>query len=99
MSCICIDNNNNPSSKGGAFHGAIYLPDGVIWMLTCKKVKSYNTSSIHGRVAVLNFPRNTTGVLTMQVTMIRNKPESMRAKDAALAFEQALQQAKRIASS
>jgi hypothetical protein len=57
---------------GDSFVGAIYLPDGLVWNIHHKKVKSNNTSSVRGQSTLIKFPPNVTGTTSIQITFIYN---------------------------
>lgn len=98
--CLLIDGyevvtNDRGSSKGDHFYGAIYLPDAVPWEMSCKKVKSQTTSSVRDRCTFISFGSNTSGLTSIQLTVLREKPNSIVGKEAALALEAALLVAKK----
>ena len=79
------------SSKGQRFYGCVYLPDAVPWGFETKKVKS-TRSDIRGRCSRLSFPRNSTGVTSVQVTVLK-KGTTSSFKTAIKAFEDAMHSA------
>lgn len=93
-----VSGDDGDTALGPPFYGSFYLPESVVWKVETRKVKSFNTSSIRGRCALLSFDRNHTGLTFLQITVLRNNPHNIEAKHATEAFEKAIVEAKEFAS-
>jgi hypothetical protein len=66
------DTEGTKKDIGKRVIGALYFPDGVLWCLTHKKVKSNNDTSIRGRCTLISFTGNISGMRSIQVSFIHN---------------------------
>ena len=77
---------NSGQFYGKPLVGAVYLPDGLVWTLEHKKVKSSNTPSVRGHSSRILFGHNITGTTSIQITFIYNSGNDL-AKDISTSFQ------------
>lgn len=84
---------NSEQIHGKPLVGAVYLPDGLVWSLHHKKVKSNNTTSVRGHSTRIVFAPNITGTTSIQITFIYSSGNDL-AKDISTSFRGVLNDVK-----
>lgn len=69
---------------------AFHLPEDMKWKCVHRKSESFSDSSIRGNSTLLTFSSSLTGVSSVQIAVIRDKPASKIGKHVAVAFEGAI---------